>query len=119
MNRARRAYSDGAYEAAWLLTMPPNDHHEAVLHGRAAANFLPHGEAARVAQEMSKRFPLTPTLHLLEGAILSGLGRDEDAIRALRRAVYLDGSGLVARTMLGELLRRSQRDPGGEGPSWP
>jgi chemotaxis protein methyltransferase CheR len=54
---------------------------------------------------------LSIELSYLRGLLLLDLGRDEEAVQALRRVLYLDQSLAVAHFALGAaLLRRGDRD---------
>jgi chemotaxis protein methyltransferase CheR len=71
------------------------------------------GEAAEgEAQRACQRYPLSAELHLLHGVSLYDLGRDEQAARALRRAIYLDCSQPMAHFLLGAVLLRGGDEAG-------
>jgi len=63
-------------------------------------------EAERYCAEVLRRHPLSTELSYLRGLLLMDLGRDEEAVAALRRVLYLDRSLAVAHFALGEALRR-------------
>lgn len=72
------------------------------------------GAVAAAAREAG-RFPLSPDLHFLEAVLLMSLGRDDDAVRAVRRVLYLDRSLAVAHFVLGSLLARRGDGSGARG----
>jgi chemotaxis protein methyltransferase CheR len=72
---------------------------------RALANIDP-SEAERACAEATARQPLDAELGYLHGVLLLELGREEEAVRALRRVVYLDRTLAVAHFTLGAALRR-------------
>jgi chemotaxis protein methyltransferase CheR len=75
------------------------------LRVRALAN-LDLVEAERACAEAASRHALCPELHYLHGTLLLALGRDAEAVRAVRRALYLDRSLAAAHCVLGSLLER-------------
>ena len=54
-----------------------------------------------------ERLPLSVELHYLHAVLLGSLGRDHEAVRAVRRVLYLDRSLAVGHFTLGSLLARS------------
>jgi chemotaxis protein methyltransferase CheR len=102
---ARRALDDGNYSRAAELTrdLTP-DATGAALHVRALANLEPD-RAERACAEAVARHALSAELHYLHAALLLELGRDEEAVRAVRRVIYLDRSLAVGHFTLGALLR--------------
>jgi chemotaxis protein methyltransferase CheR len=73
---------------------------DCVAHGR-------YDEAERLAAEVADATPLRGDAHYLRGLALANLGRDKDALVALRKAAYLDpGNGFV-HFLLGGALERS------------
>jgi chemotaxis protein methyltransferase CheR len=103
---AREALARGDYTHAveltrGLLANPA----AAALHVRALANLDP-GQAARACTEAAARHTLATELHYLHAVLLLDLGRDEEAARAARRALYLDRSLAIAHFALGSILWR-------------
>ncbi|MGH7820351.1 MAG: CheR family methyltransferase [Candidatus Binatia bacterium] len=78
----------------------------AVLRVRALANQAGAEVTVDVAAEEARRHPLSPELHFLHAVLLLELGRDGDAARAVKRALYLDRSLAVAHFLLASILRR-------------
>jgi chemotaxis protein methyltransferase CheR len=73
---------------------------------RAALSEGKYEQAARLARQASLVAPLEPQLHYLLGRALLDLGEDDEALPALRRAVYLDpGSGFAHFLLAGGLAR--------------
>ena len=81
-----------------------NDPEASALHIRALANLdLARAEAA--SAEAVKQHSLSSDLHYLRAVILHGMGRDQDAAEAARRAIYLDRTLAIAHFTLGSILR--------------
>lgn len=78
---------------------------------RELANQEP-AEAERVCAAALGRHPLSAELQYLHAVFLVALGREDEAIPALRRVIYLDRSLAVAHLTLGSLLQRRD-DPAG------
>jgi chemotaxis protein methyltransferase CheR len=76
----------------------------AALHIRALANLEPR-LAERACAEAVARHALSAELHYLHAALLLELGRDDEAVQAVRRVIYLDRSLAVGHFTLGALLR--------------
>jgi chemotaxis protein methyltransferase CheR len=79
--------------------------------GRASQHVrgLANRDAAAAAEACTRaleRHPLSAELHFLHAALLLDGNRAEDALRALRRVVYLDRSLAIAHFMLGAVLSR-------------
>jgi chemotaxis protein methyltransferase CheR len=103
---ARQAFAAGAYgRAAELTAGLLADPAAAILQVRALANLDPARAEASCA-EAAARHALSTELHYLHGVLLLELGRDQEAERALRRALYLDRSLAVAHLTLGALAAR-------------
>ena len=103
---ARQAFAEGQYDRAADLTRGlPDDVAACTLHVRSLAN-LHVGRAAQASAEAVGGDPLSAELHFLHGVLLVGLGRDDDAARAMRRVLYLDRSLAVAHFTLGAILER-------------
>jgi chemotaxis protein methyltransferase CheR len=78
---------------------------------RALAGLDPDS-AERVCAEAVARHPLAVELAYLHALLLVDLGRQREAVEALRRVLYLDGSLAVAHFTLGSVLDRLG-DPAG------
>jgi chemotaxis protein methyltransferase CheR len=61
-------------------------------------------EAERACDAALQRQPLSVELRYLHAVLLTDLGRHDEAVRALRRLIYLDRSLAVAHFTLGALL---------------
>jgi chemotaxis protein methyltransferase CheR len=84
---------------------------EAARHVRWLAN-RGVAEAERACAEATARHPLSAELHYLHAVLLLEAGRDEEAVRAVRRVLYLDPSLAVAHFTLGAILSRRGDLPG-------
>ncbi len=74
---------------------------------RALANARGPLEAAVAAGFACAREPLSAELRFLRGVLLWAAGRDADATRELRRAIYVDPTLATAHFVLGSVLDRS------------
>ena len=74
---------------------------------RAALTAGHYEEAARLARLAAVVAPLEAPLHYLLGKALLDLGQDDEALQALRRAVYLDPDAGLAHFLLAGGLARS------------
>jgi chemotaxis protein methyltransferase CheR len=102
---ARQAIAEGQYNRAADLTRGLSaDAAGAALHVRVLANVEP-AQAERACAEAVAHHALCAELHYLHAALLLELGRDEQAIQAVRRVIYLDRSLAVGHFTLGALLR--------------
>ncbi len=95
----------GDSDAAELTHGAADDAGAAALEVRALAN-VESGEAERVCAAAAARHPFSTELAYLHAVLLLDLGRDEEAVRALRRVLYLDRSLALAHFLLGSILRR-------------
>jgi chemotaxis protein methyltransferase CheR len=103
---ARAALQRGDYvDAAELARTHEDDPALAVVGVRALANLDVH-EAEQVCAAAVARHPLTAELTYLHALLLLDLGRSEEAVRALRRVLYLDGTLAVVHFTLGSVLSR-------------
>jgi chemotaxis protein methyltransferase CheR len=103
---ARAAFARGDYVQAEELTRSLlADAAACALHVRALANRAT-SRAERACAEATARHPLSAELHYLHAVFLFGLGRDEEAARAVRRVLYLDRSSAMAQMTLGSILER-------------
>jgi chemotaxis protein methyltransferase CheR len=66
-----------------------------------------YDEAADLAAEVVTATPLRSEAHYLHGLALGNLGRDEQALVVLRKAVYLDPEDGFAHFLLGGALERT------------
>ncbi len=104
---AHAAHASGDYDRVLELTQGFEENAAAAtLRLRALANREGTEEAVRAAATEVQRHPLSAELHFLHAILLLDLGRDEDAERAIKRALYLDRSLAVAHFLLGSILRR-------------
>lgn len=86
---------------------PPMDEAAAcALRIKALANSAGARAAAESAARDSAKYPLSAELHFVHAVLLISLGRDEEAVRGLRRVLYLDRTLAVAHFVLGALLAR-------------
>jgi chemotaxis protein methyltransferase CheR len=81
------------------------DWSETALRIRALAN-QDVAEAERVCAAATEQHPLASELHFLRAVLLVDLDRDDEALQAARRAIYLDRSLAIAHFTLGSLLER-------------
>lgn len=104
---AQVATAAGAYrQAVELLRDLGADPTASALLVRALAN-VEVAEAEQVCAKALGRHPLSVELHYLHAVLLMALARYDEAIRAARRIVYLDGASEIGYFTLGSLLRRS------------
>lgn len=102
---AHAAMAAGAYrQAAELLQDIAVDPTGSALLVRALAN-VEVAEAERTCAAALKRHPLSVELHYLHAVLLIALAQTDNAIRAARRTVYLDGTCEIGYLTLGGLLR--------------
>lgn len=106
MHAARQALARGHWrEAAQHLGALDSDADTAALAVRALAN-LDAAAAVYACTEAATRHPLVAGLRYLESLLLLGQGRAADAERAVRQALYLEPTLVVAWLILGRVLRR-------------
>jgi chemotaxis protein methyltransferase CheR len=79
------------------------------LRIRDIANRDGSASASEELDRLIERFPLSTELHLLRAILRIDLNRHDEAIQALRRVLYLDGSLLIAHFLLAAALRRQGR----------
>lgn len=84
---------------------PPGD--DAPVTVRRALDDGQYEQAARLARLASAHDPLRSELHYLLGVALIDLGRDEEALPPLRRAVYLSPESGLAHFLLAGALQRT------------
>ncbi len=63
--------------------------------------------ACTVAEDAAGHHRTSAELHFQRAVLHSGLGRDDEAARAARRAIALDRGLAVAHFLLGTILRRT------------
>ncbi|AKQ70696.1 Chemotaxis protein methyltransferase CheR [Myxococcus hansupus] len=114
---ARQALARGNWrEAAQHLGALDADADTAALAVRALAN-LDASAAIYASTEAAARHPLVAGLRYLESLLLLGQGRLADAERAVRQALYLEPTLIVAWLILGRVLRR-HGDTAGAVKAW-
>ncbi|AEI64242.1 CheR family methyltransferase [Corallococcus macrosporus] len=117
LHAARQALSRGHWrEAAQHLGALDPDPDTAATAVRALAN-LDAAAAVYACAEAATRHPLVAGLRYLESLLLLGQGRLADAERAVRQALYLEPTLVVAWLILGRVLRR-HGDPAGAVKAW-
>ncbi|NVJ04071.1 chemotaxis protein CheR [Myxococcus sp. AM001] len=117
LHAARQALARGHWrEAAQHLGALDSDADTAALAVRALAN-LDAAAAVYACTEAATRHPLVPGLRYLEALLLLGQGRTADAERAVRQALYLEPTLIVAWLILGRVLRR-HGDTSGAMKAW-
>ncbi len=99
---ARVAFAEGDYERAVERSRGLTADSARVLHVRSLAN-LDVAAAERTCAEALGRAPLSVELHYLHAVLLLNLRRDNEAVRALGRVLYLDRSLAVAHLTLGSI----------------
>jgi chemotaxis protein methyltransferase CheR len=102
---ASKAFAMGDYERVRALLCNAKDEASAVLYVRATANLGESDEALHAARRGARTHPFSTSLHFLEAVLLMDAERFEDAIRTLRRLLYLDPSSVIAHFVLGTVLR--------------
>jgi chemotaxis protein methyltransferase CheR len=83
----------------------PEDAVRAIQRVRGLAN-RDAAAAMEACARALQQFPLSAELHFLQAALLLDGNRAEEALRALRRVVYLDRSLAIGHFMLGAVLSR-------------
>jgi chemotaxis protein methyltransferase CheR len=103
--RGSRALATRVRTAPRQVTpQPPADPLRAVRSAVAAGRYA---EAVDVAADVTTATPLRADAHYLQGLALTNLGRDAEALVALRKAVYLDPQQGFAHFLLAGALQRS------------
>jgi chemotaxis protein methyltransferase CheR len=109
---ARQALLAGQYDRAAELTATCTNLEEAsCLHVKALANSdtdLAQAACERILAE----HPLSVELHYLHAVLLMEQRRDQQALTAIKRVLFLDRSQVIAHLTLGALLRRIGDLPG-------
>ena len=108
---AQRAYERAAALAEGVVRRDPGDAATWVVWVRSEANRGDLKAAGRACAAALERHPVLAELAYLDAVLLGEAGLHLDAARAARRALYLDGSLIVAHLALGGALARlRQRD---------
>jgi chemotaxis protein methyltransferase CheR len=81
----------------------------AAAHVRAVWAARGPGEGLRACDQALARQQLNAELHYLRAVLLIDLGRDDDALQAARRTLYLDSGLAIAQFTLGSILERIGR----------
>ena len=110
-DEALSSYERGAYAEAGrlleeLLVLTPNDGRALALLCRIRANEGQLNEALRLSGEAIAADKLNAGLHFLRGGILQEQGDADQAVTALKRALYLDQELVLAHFSLGNLALR-------------
>ncbi len=106
IEEAREAFARGDYARAAKLTHDlKTDLAASILHVRSHAN-LETAQAEHACAEAAVHHPLSAELQYLHAVLLLELGRDEEAVRAARRVIYLDRSLALGHFTLGSILWR-------------
>lgn len=110
---AKTAFSDGEYARAVELTTDLHDAVDAsVLCVRALAN-LDLARALEACAAAVARHALSVELHFLHAVLLLDLGKCAEAVRAARRAIYLNRDLAIGHFTLGSILVRQGDLSGG------
>ncbi len=106
ISTAQRALEAGDYRlAAEIAARLPDTADSMAIRVQALANSdLPQAE--QVCDAATKRHLLSAHLQYLHAVLLLDLNREQEAVQAARRAVYLDNSLAIAHFTLGSVLRR-------------
>lgn len=88
---------------------PPRERASALDSLRAVWRAEGAGEALRGCQRALLREALNAELHYLHALLLLDLGRDEEALEAARRTLYLEPGLAIAQFTLGSILERAGR----------
>jgi chemotaxis protein methyltransferase CheR len=91
------------------VAVPPSrvaDNVDPMVQVRRAVAAGNYADAADLAAEVVAATPLRSEAHYLQGLALTNLGRDQDALVVLRKAVYLDAHDGFAHFLLAGALER-------------
>ncbi len=106
VEEAREELTLGNYlRACELAEGLPADPAACALHVRALAN-LETARAEQVCAAAAARHPLAVELHYLHAVLLLALRREGEAVRALRRVLYLDRGLALAHFLLASILEQ-------------
>jgi chemotaxis protein methyltransferase CheR len=104
---AREAAALGAHARVLALTRRMMADPAAMsLHVQALANSGDMVAAEKAVAAAAARHPLAQELHFIHAMLLIGLDRNEEAVHALRRSLYLNRSLASVYLALGSVLRR-------------
>lgn len=104
---ARHLFNRGEYDAVVRLTEATSGNSETRgLHIKALMNLGRNGEALEKATDACAAYPFDPSCHYLKAVLLIAEGRQDGAIEALRRVIYLDRSLAAAHLALASLYRQ-------------
>lgn len=95
-----------ARATARVVAASPSAEPDPLVAVRTALADGRHAEAADLAAEVAQAAPLRQEAHYLHGLALANLGKDADALVALRKATYLDPTDGFAHFLLGGALER-------------
>jgi chemotaxis protein methyltransferase CheR len=109
---ASALYDAGCYREAVektenLLSQNPSDAEALALLARIYANWGKLGEALEWCERAITAEKLHAGYHYLMAAILQELGRTEDAVRSLKRTLYLDPEFILAHVGLATISKKS------------
>ncbi len=103
---AQDALAAGEYARVLQLTESCNpDPPLCILRLKALANLAGIAAAEKAAAAAALRYSLHPEIHYLHAIMLISLGRQEEALAALNRVLYLDRSLAVAHLTAGSICR--------------
>ena len=112
---ALNMYQSGNYDGAAALLQEYVTHYQVhaatarVLLVKCYANIRAWDHALMWCRECINADPFNPSGYYLEAGVQQEADRPEQAIRALKRALYLDIDYVPAYVMLGNLMQRAQR----------
>lgn len=110
---AERAFERGEYERVIeIACRKPSDPRLALLTARATWNLYGPAEAVRCCVQVLRKHGLSAELHYLHAIALVECSRLDDALRAVRQALYLDRSLTVAHFAHASILERLQNVEG-------
>jgi len=113
MASAREALAAGDTARVIALTgARPADLAACLLRIQALANSGQAAQAEGVAETAASLHPTSVDLHYLRAVLLLGLNRSDEAVRAVRRVLYLDRTLIAAHLLLGSILRGRGDNPG-------
>jgi len=112
MASAREALAAGDTARVIALTgARPADLAACLLRIQALANSGQAAQAEGVAETAASLHPTSVDLHYLRAVLLLGLNRSDEAVRAVRRVLYLDRTLIAAHLLLGSILRGRGDNP--------
>ena len=105
LDEAREEMTRGNYARACELTRGLMSEAASAVHVRALAN-LDMSRAEQACAEAAARHSLSTELHYLHAVLLLALRREDEALQALRRVLYLDRGSAIAHVTLGSILEQ-------------